>query len=147
MHRLVIAMLALGTTFAQAQDKKVMHCFAFTEITTATPADWQAFAKATEALPSQIPGLKGVWHGKLSRPMGLVQPDGEADPEAVKKLRAGESVPVKVKLVRRQYGVCMDFASQDALKAYAGHAAHAEWVKVYEKVRVEGTTTIDIIGQ
>jgi len=149
MKRLLITCAALGLSMgaASAQDKKLMHCFAFTEITTATPEEWKAFAKATEALPGQIPGLTKVWHGKLSRPMGLIQTDASADAEAVKKLRAGETVAVPVKMVRRQYGVCMEFAGPEALAAYSKHDAHSGWMKVYEKVRVAGTTTIDILGQ
>lgn len=139
------AVLALSTTLASAQERKLMHCFAFSEIAEATPADWQAFAKATEELPTRIPGLSKVWHGKLARPMSLLQTEQNADPEAIKKIRAGESATVAVKPIRRQYGVCMEFANQDALKAYSKHAAHDTWMKVYEKVRVYGTTTIDIL--
>lgn len=62
-----------------------------------------------------------------------------------KELREGGSVPAQVKMIRRQYGVCMEFDSADALKAYARHPAHGAWVKVYEKVRVYGATTFDIL--
>ncbi len=149
MKRLLILCAALGLmgTAASAQDKKVMHCFAFTEIATATPEEWKAFDKATDALTGQIPGLTKVFHGKLSRPMSLIQTDPSADAEAVKKLRTGETVAVPVKILRRQYGVCMEFASPEALAAYAKHPAHDSWMKAYEKVRVAGTTTIDILGQ
>ena len=37
--------------------------------------------------------------------------------------------------------------SPAALAAYAKHDAHAAWMKSYEKVRVAGTTTIDILTQ
>ena len=144
MKRLLICLAALALT-AAAQDKKLMHCFAFTQIDAATPADWEAFAKATEALPGQVPGLSKVWHGKLARPMTINQIDGQVDPEVRKKAMAGETVTVPVKAIRRQYGVCMEFAGQDALKAYAKHPAHDAWMKSYEKVRVAGTTTIDIL--
>lgn len=144
MKKLLILVAALALS-AAAQDKKLMHCFAFTQIEAATPADWDAFAKATDALPSKIPGLSKVWYGKLARPMGLTTIDGQVDPELRKKLTAGETVTAPVKLVRRQYGVCMEFAGPDALKAYSKHAAHDEWMKAYEKVRVAGTTTIDIL--
>jgi hypothetical protein len=41
----------------------------------------------------------------------------------------------------------MEMDGEAALKTYAGHPAHTEWVKVYSKVRQEGTTTVDIIGR
>lgn len=145
MIKRLLVCLAAFAFLASAQDKKLMHCFAFTQIDAATPADWEAFAKATDALPGQIPGLSKVWHGKLARPMSITQIDGQVDPEVRKKLMAGETIDAKVKVLRRQYGVCMEFANQDALKAYAKHAAHDTWMKAYEKVRVAGTTTIDIL--
>ena len=42
---------------------------------------------------------------------------------------------------------CMEFADEAALKAYAAHTAHDAWLKAYEKVRVAGTTTFDIVGR
>lgn len=149
MKRLGIwmAALALGAVSAQAADQPVMHCFAYTVIETATPAEWDAFTKATKELPGKIPGLTHVWLGKLARPMGLVNPDATAPAEDVKKLRAGETVSLPVKMLRRQAGVCMEFSSPAALASYAKLPAHADWMKTYEKVRVAGTTTIDILTQ
>lgn len=105
-----------------AGEKKLMHCFTFTVIEEATEADWQAFYKATDELPGKIPGLNKVWYGKLRRP-----------------LRVGEAT--------RQFGVCMELDDEAALKVYADHPAHTDWVKVYSKVRVPRTTTFDILGQ
>jgi hypothetical protein len=155
-------LLMMAGITVQAQDQKVMHCFTYTQIEAATPADWAAFAKATDALPGQIPGLVSVWYGKLARPMGLFMPEmpprppapatADAKPpapspemEKMAKLRAGETVEMKIKAQQRQQGVCMLFSSQDALKAYSKHEAHAAWMKAYEKVRVPGTTTFDIL--
>ena len=121
-HLLLILCLTICAGTLGAADGKLRHCFYFTVIEEATDADWQAFAKATEALTGKIDGLHNVWHGKLRRPM-----------------RAGNS--------QRQYGVCMEMADEAALKVYADHPAHAEWVKVYSKVRQPGTTTSDIIGK
>jgi hypothetical protein len=119
--------LILLSSAAFAGEKKLMHCFAFTVIDEATDADWKAFAAATDALPGKIPGVSKIWHGKLARPLTVYNAKGE-------------------KLVR-QHGVCMEMASQDALKAYAANPAHAEWMKAYEKVRKAGTTTYDILGE
>ena len=41
----------------------------------------------------------------------------------------------------------MEFSDEAALKTYAVHPAHDDWIKAYEKVRVAGTTTFDILGQ
>ena len=118
---LVLAALAFAGV-ASAGEKKLMHCFAFTPIETATEGDWQAFYKATDALPGKIPGLTKVWSGKLRRPLNAGGP-------------------------QRTHGVCMEMASEETLKTYASHPEHKTWVSAYEKVRQPGTTTFDIIGQ
>jgi len=125
-----------------AGEGKLMHCFYFTVVDGATSADWQAFHEATDALPGKIPGLLNVWYGKLRRPMRLVT----TDRATMKKLRAGESkVTGEVRTISRQYGVCMEMADEAALKVYADHPAHKQWETVYSKVRVPGTTTVDIV--
>lgn len=141
---LVLAAGLLTAAPGTAGEKKLMHCFTFTVIEGATDAQWTAFQKATDELPGKIPGLTRVWHGKLRSPLTLFTTDGETR----KKLRdGGKDVAGTVNMVRRQYGVCMEMDDAAALKQYADHPAHAEWVKVYEKVRVYGTTTFDILGQ
>jgi len=118
----VAALLALSG-IASAGEKKLMHCFAFTTIKEATDADWKAWQAATDALPKTMSGIVSrVWHGKLRRP-----------------LRVGSDV--------REYGVCMEMPDEAALGVYAKHAAHDAWGKLYEKVRAEGSTTYDILGQ
>lgn len=112
---------------ALAGEKALMHCFAFTEIEGASQADWDAFYKATDELPSKIEGLNKVWVGKLRRPLTQYNSQGER--------------------TQRQHGVCMEMTDEKALETYAKHDAHTEWVKVYEKVRVPGTTTYDILGR
>ena len=121
-------MLALFPADAAAGEKKLMHCFAFTEIESATDADWAAFMKATNELPDKIEGLEKVWVGKLRRPL--------------RQYGRNQDEPRE-----RQSGVCMEMADEAALEVYATHPAHSEWVKVYETVRVAGTTTFDIIGR
>jgi hypothetical protein len=113
------AMCLLGGVLSAA-DGKLMHCFYFTPVAQATQADWDAFYKATNALPGKIPGLTAAWAGKLRRPMG----EGENG---------------------RQYGVCMAMKDEATLKTYSASPAHKEWVEVYSKVRQEGTTTVDIV--
>ncbi len=139
---LAVMLLAAGSSWAG--EKKLMHCFIFTPVEAATDADWAAFFKATDELPGKIPGLSRVWHGKLARSMAILGTDRETG----KKLAAGEKdVTGPVTRRVRTYGVCMEFADEAALKAYAPLLAHKEWEKVYEKVREPGTTTIDILGR
>ncbi len=116
----VVFAVCLFAGVMSAADGKLMHCFTFTAIEGATAADWDAFYKASDALPGKVPGLLHVWAGKLSHPQ-----------------RVGDAV--------RQYGACMEFSDQAALKAYADSAGRKEWFAVYEKVRVPGTTTFDIL--
>jgi hypothetical protein len=126
-----------------AGEKKLMHCFYFTPVKDATEADWQAFYKATDALPGQVPGLTRVWYGKLRSNLTIFNTDGATR----KKLAAGEAATGPVTPLVREYGVCMELADEAALKTYAAHPAHEKWNAVYSKVRVPGTTTLDILGQ
>jgi len=138
-----ITMLS-GSLFAG--EKQMMHCFAFTAKADATAADWAAFYKATDALPSKMPMVKTVWVGKLRAPLAQFAPDAETR----KQFNATtNSATGTVNRLMRQYGACfaMDNGGADTLKAYAAHPYHAEWMAAYEKVRVAGTTTYDIIGQ
>lgn len=139
-----LTLLLLLAGVATAGEKKLMHCFTFTTLEAATAADWEAFYKATDELPGKVPGLSRVWHGKLVRPLAIFSTDRETG----KKLAAGEKEatgPVTRRL--RTYGVCMEFADEAALKAYAPHPAHKEWEQVYGKVRESPTTTFDIPGR
>jgi hypothetical protein len=142
-----LAAMAMSVMALQAADKPVMHCFAFTVIEGASPADWEAFAKATDELPGKIPGLTKVIQGKLARPLTQYQLAQRPSADDMTKLKAGEAVAAQAKMVVRQNGACMEFSSLEAFQAYAKHPAHDAWVKAYEKVRVAGTTTYQIIGQ
>jgi len=138
---LAAAFLLAGSGLAG--EKKLMHCFYFTPVKNATDADWQAFFKATDALPQQIPGLSRVWYGKLIRNLVVFNTDAETR----KKAAAGETATGPVTRVVREFGVCMEMADQAALKTYATHPAHTKWNEIYSKVREPGTTTVDILGQ
>ncbi len=152
MHKLTqlrrlacLAALFLFATTLAAGEKKLMHCFVFTPIDSATEAEWQAFYKATDDLPAKIEGVSRVWYGKLRLPLNIFS---VADAEARKKLAGGEpKVTAEVGRVVRRHGVCMEMADEAALKTYADHPVHKEWEKIYFKVRQPGTTTFDILGQ
>jgi hypothetical protein len=140
------AMLLLMTGAASAADKTLMHCFAWTSIKEATPADWQAFFKASDDLPNKIRVVKKVWYGKLANPLGFVNVTN-IDADARKKAAAGEKVNAEVQRASRDWGMCMELTSLDALKTYDTDPYHQTWTNAYEKVRVEGTTTFNIVGQ
>lgn len=130
---------------ASAAEKDMMHCFAFTPIATATGADWEAFWKATDQWPAKYKGVRHVWYGKLRRPLNQFR----VDAESAKKFKTGDKVEgASVERLVRQYGVCMAMDPADPeLKNYLAHPFHKEWTAAYEKVRVAGTTTYDILPQ
>ena len=124
----------------------MLHCFAFTPVESASSADWDAFYKATTALPGKVQGLKRVWAGKLARPMAMANPSF-ADADTRKKAMDAGKGTGDYTMVRRQYGVCMEFENEAAFKSYGPNAAHKEWEAVYGKVRVPGTTTFQLLPQ
>lgn len=149
MSKFLLSTLAAVTLMGGslfAGEKHMMHCFAFTAKADATPADWEAFYKATDAMPSQMPMIKMVWVGKLRNPLAQFAPDAETR----KQFNATTNTATgTINRNMRQYGAClaMDNGGADTLKAYTAHPYHKTWTAAYEKVRVAGTTTYDIIGQ
>ncbi len=138
------ATLLLTSGLALAGEKGMMHCFAFTVIPEATDSDWKAFAEATDKWPSQFKGIQKIWQGKLRGPLAQFTITAEAR----KKLVAGEKdVETKANRLMRQHGVCMLMNGPETLKEYTASPFHKEWMAVYEKVRVAGTTTYDILAQ
>ncbi len=143
----VLATLWLAAAIASAGEKKLMHCFTFTAIESASEADWQAFYKATDALPGKIPGLTRVWYGKLAFPMGQIITTNRDDYGKLRDAKPGEAVSIPVRLLQRQYGVCMELNDEAALKTYGDHPAHKEWEAVYFKIRQPGTLSFNLLGQ
>jgi hypothetical protein len=140
-----VFLLAAG--IAAAGEKKLMHCFAFTALDSASDADWEAFYKATDALPSKIPGLTKVWYGKLRAPLMLASTTTGEDYKKLRAAKPGEEMTIPVRKDVRQYGVCMEMADEGTLKAYSDSPAHKDWEAAYGKVRRPGTTSFDILGQ
>jgi hypothetical protein len=123
---LVVGIMLFGAGWLAGQQnaatqKTLLHVFAYTPIEGATQQDFDNFRKASGDMVGKVPGLKRVWVGKLRRPLDVADS-------------------------KRVYGAAMEFDNADALDAYAKNPVHTEWQKVYEKVRVEGTTTFDILG-
>jgi hypothetical protein len=140
------ALILMAYIPASAGDKTLMHCFAWTPIKEATPADWDAFYKASDALPKKIKGIIRVWYGKLANPLSQIGL-GQLDPATSQKYQAGESVTAPIRRNQREYGMCMEMKDADVRKAYATDPYHKIWDDAYAKVHVEGTTTFDILGQ
>lgn len=139
----IVLTAAFAAISASAAEKEMMHCFAFTPIESATQAEWDAFWKATDAWPAKFSGIKKVWYGKLRRPLNQFR----VDAESTKKFKTGPKVEgATVERVVRQYGVCFAMEpGEESLKGYTASPYHKEWMAVYEKVRVVGTTTYDIM--
>lgn len=133
-----------GSAFAG--DKTLMHCFAWTPIKEATPADWEAFYKASDALPHKIKGILRVWYGKLASPLPQAQL-GKVEGGAFQKYQAGETINAPVTRTPREYGMCMEMKDANVLKAYDTDPYHKIWSEAYAKIRVDGTTTFNILGQ
>lgn len=141
---LVLGVCSLAATPALAGEKGLMHCFAFTVIDSATPADWAAFNKATDDMPKMNKAVIKVWHGKLRAPLAQFRGDAETRKKITKDAK---SVTGTFEILRRQHGVCMLMDGEAALKIYTQSPYHKEWMAAYEKVRVAGTTTYDILAQ
>lgn len=137
-------MLFLASTLASlAAEKTIMHCFAYTPRPEATEADFKAYYSATDQLTKDFKGIKRVWYGKLRAPLNQYR----LDPAAAKQLSPtnDKAEGATVTRVRREHGTCFEFADTAAWQAYEKHPAHEAWAKVYDKVRVPGTTTYQIL--
>ena len=111
-----------GQVTATSQ-KTLMHVFAYTPLESATPEDLEEFKTATVGMVGRISGLRAVWVGKLREPL----------PGAGTRIHT--------------HGVAMEFENTQALEVYANHPVHQQWIEVYDKVRLQGTTTLDILGE
>src|ERR1700760_4613176 len=120
---LLSALVAVASFTFQAGEKKGMPCFPWTPVEEATPADWDAFYKASDLLPKRIKGLTKVWYGKLQSPLSQTS-IAKIEPDNFAKLRAGQTVTADITRTPREYGMCMQFVSAVALKAYDDHPFH-----------------------
>ena len=81
----IVKTLAVGATALwlsaatlPAADKGMMHCFAFTSVKEATPAQWDAFVQATDRMPKKI-----RTHTKTKVPYLLIAGEEDAAKGAV----------------------------------------------------------------
>jgi hypothetical protein len=106
-------MMATGLFAADTQPKTVIHVIAIQWKAGTTPAQIDKAIQGAAALPSQYPGITRVW----TKPVKKQLPEGYANI------------------------IVMEFASEDALKNYAGSSAQKQWYAVYMPIREESRTS------
>jgi len=126
-----------------AAENTIMHCFAFTPRPEATEADFKAYYAATDQLKKSFKGISHVWHGKLRAPLSQIRLDADSSKNFSATNDKVEGATAT--RVRREHGGCMEFKDAAAWAAYEKDPAHDVWIKVYNKVRVPGTTTYQIL--
>lgn len=95
---------------SETAPKTLIHVVTVSWKEGTTPAQIQAALAGAQKLPSQFKGITRVW-------TKTVKAQGE-----------------------RTNAIVMEFASEAALKEYAGSPAQTEWYKVYENIRAASTT-------
>ena len=119
MKKMFLVVCAVAMTMATAlgaadtSPKTVIHVISIQWKSTATPAQIEQAIKGAEALPSQYPGITRVWTKAIKKQL----PEGYS------------------------HVIVMEFASEDALKKYAGSAAQKKWYEVYMPIREESRTS------
>ncbi len=111
---LVALLLSLGTSAALAQSetapKSVIHVVTVSFKEGTTPDQIQAALKGAQELPKNFKGITRVW-------TRTIKAQGD-----------------------RTHAIVMEFASEQALKDYAGSDAQKEWYKAYTPIRAQSTT-------
>lgn len=111
----LVTIFALGVATGQnkfGQPKTLIHVVALKWNADSKPEDRQKAIDGVKMMAGKIPGIKNVWL-KTEKVQGVNQ---ETPYDAV---------------------FVIEFQDAAALKAYASHPAHAEWMKLYEPVRAE----------
>lgn len=111
----LIAVFALGVSLGQnkfGQPKTILHVVTVKWKADSTPDQQMKAIEGVKTMAAKIPGINNVWVKKIK-----VQPYGD-----------GGAV------------FAMEFKDQAAFDAYANHAAHDDWMKIYEPVREESRT-------
>lgn len=111
----LVAIFAAGVIVGQnkfGQPKTVVHVVALKWKADSSAADQQKAIDGVKTMAGKIPGINNVWLKTLK-----VQGTSQDNPfNAV---------------------FVIEFKDEAALKAYATHPAHDEWMKLYEPVREE----------
>src|SRR5581483_3847644 len=122
MKKFLILALAPGwpaTTAVADAPKTVIHFITVAFKEDATPEQIQAVLDGAQKLPSQYKGILHVW---------------------TKSLKVQNLAEAKVK---KTHVIAMEFADEDALKAYADSDAQKKWYELYLPIR-EQSTTFDV---
>lgn len=98
---------------SESAPKTLIHVVTVAWKEGTTPEQIKAALDGAHKLPSQYKGVTRVWTKTV-------------------KAQGGKT-----------HAIVMEFASEQALKEYAGSPAQMEWYKVYESIR-ESSTTFDI---
>ena len=111
----LIVVFAIGLAIGQSkfgQPKTVVHVVALKWNADSTPEQRQKAIDGVKTMAEKIPGIKNIWLKTLK-----VQ---------------GTSMESPYNAV-----FVIEFNDEAALKSYASHPAHDEWMKLYEPVREE----------
>jgi hypothetical protein len=116
----LIAVFAMGIVIGQnkfGQPKTLIHVVALKWNADSKPEDRQKAIDGVKTMAGKIPGIKNVWL-KTHKVQGINQ---QTPYDAV---------------------FAIEFENEAALKAYATHPAHDEWMKLYEPVRAESRNQV-----
>lgn len=111
----LLTIFTLGVVVGQnkfGQPKTLIHVVALKWNADSKPEDRQKALDGVKTMAGKIPGIKNVWL-KTQKVQGTSQ-----------------QTPYDA-------AFAIEFENEAALKAYASHPAHDEWMKLYEPVRAE----------
>ena len=108
-----IAMISASAFAAETSPKTVLHVISVQWKAGTTPAQIGSVLQFVATMPSQCPGIKRVWTKAIKKQL----PEGYSDV------------------------IVMEFATEDALKQYAGSAAQKKFYEVYMPLREESRTS------
>ena len=116
----LIAVFALGITLGQnkfGQPQSVVHVVSLRWKADATPEAQQKALDGVKAMAGKIPGIKNIWI------------------KSTKTQGGAQDAPYKASFA-------IEFENEAAHKAYEGHPARAEWLKVYNLARDESINQV-----
>ena len=102
--------------------KTTLHCATWTAKPGLTQAEFDQFKTKLGKLQELFPGFHGIWIGKLL-------------------------APVTLNNEKRDHGIVLEFENAAAKDAYSKSPRREEWVKLFEEVRMPGSTFFDVVGE
>jgi hypothetical protein len=116
----LIGIFALGVTLGQnkfGQPQTVIHVVSLKWKADSTPAQQQAALDGVKTMAGKIPGIKNIWIRSTKTQGGT------------------QEAPYKASFA-------IEFENEAAHKAYEGHPARAEWLKVYNVAREQSINQV-----